>query len=118
MIVLPERWRRPCALRSTVGLDWQGPPTAERLRLCWAHEDRDSGGDGRSDSSGVFRAGRLRWNLDTGHVAIALGSLMWGLALSLAAIVAVSLGSPAAWTGFTVLLFAFVSLAAARHLAR
>jgi hypothetical protein len=49
---------------------------------------------------------------------MALGSLIWGVALSLAAIVAWSIGTPMAWGAFGTLFALFVSLAATFHLRR
>jgi hypothetical protein len=49
---------------------------------------------------------------------MALGSLIWGVAMSLAAVMAWSIGTPMAWGAFGALLALFVSLAAALQLRR
>jgi hypothetical protein len=49
---------------------------------------------------------------------MALGSLIWGVALSLAAVMAWSVGTLLAWVVFGMLLAVFVSLAAALQLRR
>jgi hypothetical protein len=51
-------------------------------------------------------------------VAMALGSLIWGVALSLAAVSAWSIGTPLAWAAFAMLLALFVFLAAVLQLRR
>jgi hypothetical protein len=49
---------------------------------------------------------------------MALGSLIWGIALPLAAVSAWSIDTPLAWAAFGMLLALFVSLAAVLQLRR
>jgi hypothetical protein len=52
------------------------------------------------------------------HPTVALGSLMWGMVLALAGVVAWSVGSVAAWAVFALLLAIFALMVAAVQRAR